>query len=312
MMTANVLVDGSPPSVAAANKVDSTPMSDASDVLKASSLPRSASFTQIPTLITLHSTPESNSIKRTFSENVLTNPGGNAFRQSFSKQASEGIEDIQERLDGKSLLRRKSTRSLVGHKITVSKFALGPRRGTGDSAYESNSGNSVESLHPEIKRRFVSGSLTSFARKSWISSSLSPSPNKEKAPADGIPGSNNAGPPSRPNAASQNDRENAPENGHRGTPARRSSTINKSRRPLSAFLGRASPELDTPSVPSIPKSYSTDRLPSMNYNHSSSDKPPSMPKSMSSERLQGIGTESPRRKDELWGVFRALDGDFQK
>ncbi len=316
-MTANILVDGPLLSAAAANNVGLPPTSDALDGLKVSSLPRSASFTQIPTIPTPHSTPESNGIKRTFSENVLVNPKGNAFRQSFSKQASESIEDLHGKLNGKKLLRRKSTRSLVGSKITVSKFALGPRRGTGDLAYESTNDGSKETHGPESKRRSVSGSLTTFARKSWISASRSPSPNKREASANGPlveeSGSNNARPPSRASANTINDSKDATTSGHVGTPSKRSSTIGKkSRRPLSAFLGRASTEVEAPSVPSIPISYSTDRLPSLNNNPLSSASPPTIPKSMSSERLQGMGTESPRRRDELWGVFRALDGEFQK
>lgn len=316
-MTANILVDGSLLSTAAANNVGPPPTSDASGGLKLSSLPRSASYAEIPIIPTPHSTPESNGIKRTFSENLLVNPKGNAFRQSFSKQASESMEDLHGKLNGKNLLRRKSTRSLVGPKITVSKFALGPRRGTGDLACESSNDSSKETLEPEIKRRSVSGSLTTFARKSWISASRSPSPNKREASADGPhvkePGSHNARPPSRSSAITRGDSKDSIKNGHVGTPFKRSSTIGKqSRRPLSALLGRAPTLSDAPSVPSIPISYSTDRLPSLNYNPSSSERPPTVPKSISSERLQGMGSESPRRRDELWGIFRALDGDFQK
>ena len=312
-MTAHVLVDGSLPSAAAANESGITVTSDTSDAPKATSLPRSASYTQLPTTTVSHSAPESNGIKRTFSDNILANPGGNTFPQSFSKQASGGIEDIHERPNGRNLLRRRSTRSLVGPKITVSRFALGPRRGTGDSAHELSNGNLKGNLNPEIKRRSVSGSLTSFARKSWISASRSPSPNKREASADNNPGSNHARPPSRSSAVSRSDGEDSTGNSHPSGQSKRSNTIRKkSRRPLSAFIGRTSDEPGPPSVPSIPKSYSTDRLPSLNHSHLSSEKPPTVPKSMSSERLQGIGTESPRRKDELWGVFRALDGDFQK
>ncbi len=316
-MTANVLVDGSLPSAAAANNVGIKPTPDPPNGHRLSSLPRSASHVQIPTTTVPYTTPESNGIKRTFSENVLANPKGNDFRQSFSKQASESVENINEKLNGKSLLRRRSTRSLVSPKITVSKFALGPRRGTGDLAYESRKDDSKETLDPDIKRRTVSASLTSFARKSWISASRSPSPNKRDALPNGVlvkdPGSNNARPPSRSSALTRIDSKNVATNGQVGTPTKRTSTISKrSRRPLSAILGKSSTETDAPSVPSIPISYSTDRLPSLNYNPFSSEQPHTMPKSRSSERLQGMGMESPRRKDELWGAFRALDGDFQK
>ncbi|KAL8945018.1 MAG: hypothetical protein Q9216_000002 [Gyalolechia sp. 2 TL-2023] len=42
------------------------------------------------------------------------------------------------------------------------------------------------------------------------------------------------------------------------------------------------------------------------------ERAPAVPTSASVDRLQGLGTESSRKKDDLWSEFRALDGDFQK
>ncbi|KAL9598379.1 MAG: hypothetical protein Q9219_004541 [cf. Caloplaca sp. 3 TL-2023] len=41
-------------------------------------------------------------------------------------------------------------------------------------------------------------------------------------------------------------------------------------------------------------------------------KRPTVPPSASIERFQWLGIESPRKKDELWGAFRTLDGDYRK
>lgn len=90
------------------------------------------------------------------------------------------------------------------------------------------------------------------------------------------------------------------------SPIKRRGTFSstKAKRPLSAILtGSASP-----AVPAIPKSYSTDRLPM------SKSRPdvPDLPTPVSRERLLLAVPEAPRKKDELWTMFRTLDGEYAK
>lgn len=316
-MTSNVQRENQTSSSVAVDALDATSTPDTPNGFEVIPIPRSASYAHVPSLTQPNTTPDSVGIKRTFSENVLANPKANAFRQSFIRHGSGDGEEQHEYTNGRDLVQRQSTRSATSPKITVSKFTLATDQSTGDAAYEPNEGKPKVIVDHDGKLRSVSGTLSSLARKSWISASRSPSPNKRENPKDGSvtidrsPSSASSG--SRSVVVTQSDTAKGVAEDHIMKPLRRSSFLGKkSRRPLSAFLGRSSPEPRTPPVPSIPKSYSTGRLPSLMNNHSSSEKPPVMPKSLSSERLQAMGMDFPRRKDELWTNFRALDGDFQK
>ncbi|KAI4927868.1 hypothetical protein J4E85_006381 [Alternaria conjuncta] len=67
-------------------------------------------------------------------------------------------------------------------------------------------------------------------------------------------------------------------------------------------------------LPSVPKSFSTEKLPHYPQNHnpvSPTHIVPPLPRDVSAEKLKGIKTE-PRKKDELWTAFRTLDGDLRK
>nr|XP_023900365.1 UPF0592 membrane protein C7D4.03c-like [Quercus suber]POE50761.1 upf0592 membrane protein [Quercus suber] len=67
-----------------------------------------------------------------------------------------------------------------------------------------------------------------------------------------------------------------------------------------------------PPVPAMPKSFSTDRLPTFRLNLPLPDRAAPMPKIFSNERVTASGLANPKKKDELWSVFRALDGDYTK
>lgn len=66
-----------------------------------------------------------------------------------------------------------------------------------------------------------------------------------------------------------------------------------------------------PSLPALPKSFSTDRLPSFSQPPPTPTHIPPLPHNLSSEKFKGGRTE-PRKKDELWTVFRTLEGDLRK
>lgn len=75
---------------------------------------------------------------------------------------------------------------------------------------------------------------------------------------------------------------------------------------------RASLEMakSAPAVPQLPKSFSTDRLP---YSQGQHDRPMPVPRLVSGEKIASLGPLSlPRKRDELWSVFRSLDGDYTK
>ena len=289
-----------------------------------STIPRSASYTQLPTDAKVDATPTRRpSLSRSFSENVLANIHGNVSRRaSFKKGPDDTWKSSRRPL---SRLGSSKQHKDPNTSSTTPKFALGPELSSQDLADEGQ--NVKDGTIPGIERKApsVARSVSTLARKSWISKSRSPSPSPTKAqlrketglaaestrytngtnpavdvktsPLSGVQVSDNAQEPSS--------------NGHaKGSQSRRNSVLTRSRRPLSSILSRA-PPTETPAVPSIPKSFSTDRLP-LSSVQSISSKIPAVPKSWSSDRLQGLGAETPRRKDELWGVFRTLDGEHQK
>lgn len=92
---------------------------------------------------------------------------------------------------------------------------------------------------------------------------------------------------------------------------------NKLARPTAALLrGKSADEGLMPPVPDIPtfhKSFSTDRLPSSQRDQMQAERSPPVPRMMSSERTFSGGHISiSKKKDELWSIFRALDGDYAK
>lgn len=67
------------------------------------------------------------------------------------------------------------------------------------------------------------------------------------------------------------------------------------------------------SLLSLPKSFSTERLPTYSSDQPLSPTVPTpVPRLLSSEQIAKGGLKAPRKKDELWSVFRGLDGDFSK
>ena len=300
----------------------SPPVSGQADTT--SPIPRSASYTQLPADANGDATPARKpSLSRSFSENVLANIQGNVSRQASTKRGLEaGLKSPR-----RSLKRLGSSKwqKDADSPFTTSKFVVGPDPSSQDLDDESKIRKNGTIPGTERKAPSVAGPISTLARKSWIGRSRSPSPSPTKTRlrketglgADSIPHVNGSSPvvhaktPSLSVAEITDKASDSSSNGHaRGSVPRRNSILARSRRPLSSLLSKA-PLSETPSVPPIPKSYSTDRLP-LSSIQSTLIKPPAVPKSWSSERLQGLGADIPRKKDELWGVFRTLDGEYQK
>lgn len=97
--------------------------------------------------------------------------------------------------------------------------------------------------------------------------------------------------------------------GRKGTLLRRKSTKRSSELKLSDHPVKAAE--DAPPVPSFPKSFSTDKLPSISH-HSAQRAAPS-PRLYSGEKVPTLSQLSLQKKrDDLWTVFRSLDGDYTK
>ena len=282
-------------------------------------LPRSASYTQLPADDQSPYIPQRrDSLRRSLSENVLTNPDpGQQHR--FSQDAVAVLPNSRGSLRRRVSAKRKPKILESDSKVTISQFALGADDATENTEQEIP----VEKEKQEAKldrqriKRSISGSITNIARRSWVSASRSPSPSPQKKVS--MPASEVV-----PNASSQISKpsigsvDKEPHglskvtNGSQVNGLRRQNSFlgRKSRRPLSALLGKDQ-GIPNPTVPPIPKSFSTEKLPSLNHK-SSMVGTPAVPRTPSFERLQQSGTETPRKKDDLWGAFRSLDGEYQK
>lgn len=279
------------------------------------SIPRSASYTQLPA-IRPDTSFERNGVRRTFSENLFAEPKTNTFRHASIKKGSKWRNDLNDQKGQDRLLRSLSNHAKSGPTITISGFQLGPDDDETEIAYRPTSKNTIRAAGFEVKPKSVSGSLARLKRQSWIASSRSPSPNNrkliEQRPST-AEGEIYSSPTSSPLTVSAGF-ANVSSTPHRHSPVateQHDFERQRSRRPISSYLSMTSLSDASHKVPGIPKSFSTDRLP-LSRTHTSSEKPPRLPDSKSFERLNAMGTESPRRKDELWSAFRSLDADFQK
>ncbi|GAB7362028.1 hypothetical protein MBLNU230_g2062t1 [Neophaeotheca triangularis] len=98
-------------------------------------------------------------------------------------------------------------------------------------------------------------------------------------------------------------------------PPRRASTLRRVTKPVSGLLkssGINEGRSPIPALPSLPKSFSTDRLPTYRTQTTADERPAPMPRLLSSERNGTGGIGPARKRDELWNVFRGLDGDYTK
>lgn len=285
-----------------------------------SSIPRSASYTHLPEHGKAKATHEMYSISRSLSENVLSISQGNISRKSATKFGLGGT--VKSRKSFRHLGSRKHRSRESDPQLAMSKLTLGEDNPSVVLPYEPETPKDEVVLDKARKTLSVTGSISNFARKSWIANSRSPSPSPGKRKSrkeihttpeatcdSSLPKFTQSS--SVPVTETKNEKLDGTLNGRASrSPQRRNSDLSrKPKRPLSSILSKA-PAFDAPLVPPIPKSFSVDKLPS--FKSSTLSNIPPVPKSRSSERLQSMGVESPQKKDELWSTFRALDGEYQK
>ena len=171
---------------------------------------------------------------------------------------------------------------------------------------------------PRDKSRTTSGSFVTFARRSWISSSRSPSPSisaeAENARAGQNVDASQAASEKLPSAPrllptpQQFDRPILPRSSTSPPKAlsRSESTFQKiKRRPQSVLMNFTTFASSNSSASSLPGS----SLDNRSTPRTSTDKVPPVP---SLNTLPKLSTDAPRRRDELWSSFRSLDNDFSK
>ncbi|KAL3493844.1 hypothetical protein BJX62DRAFT_67733 [Aspergillus germanicus] len=270
------------------------------------SLTRAASYNNLTELPT--SEPGSPGLRRTFSD--LT----------FQKQSdSPSKEDVAA---GKDILRRTSLRrSKDKPTVAVSRFTVSTEDLTTDvpPSEPPEPPNVLQTRAPSpvarpFKARGMSGRLVSFARKPWMSSS----PNRSTSPSSKTPrlrtlqgeDSSSQTPSSRSSGSLE-----LPPSSDSAAPSRKRTILNKRpRRPMVAVVTQNRAESpstqSSPSPRSLLAKGSLERLTS-SFNVSTPILPP-VPKATASATNVSGGSDPPRKKDELWNVFRGLEADFQK
>jgi len=164
---------------------------------------------------------------------------------------------------------------------------------------------------------------TRSRRLSWMMPSRSPSPRKP-APAVTVAEDQSLYMAGQPASAASNRRESE----RLDSSSRSSSPVSglrrvltkKPKRPASAAIPSSGPlEVHVPSgAPSlpgssqIPKSFSLDRLTSSNGSKSSLGSSKPSFGTVGNDSPRKSKSETGRKRDELWTVFRSLEGDFQK
>jgi hypothetical protein len=295
-------------------------------------LPRAASYTYFPPVKeSILDDASIAGIKGTISEDDLADSASrNTSTESFTTCESSSdtapsppSEAVKDAATGPPSSRNK--------RHSVPKFFLSsPKEGPSvKKNFSKPLSQQTQSSRAETENRSSSParSLTRLRHKSWKSISQPSSPAKsvqsskpdtsEKSPTK----SKVVEPARKSEATSSSDTKRKDADGKTSaadtskTPpgSRRNSILGRrGNRPLSALIRGTPVDPNEAPVPKIPKSFSTDRLPSFAVSPpSQQDQAPPMPAPIATEKLKPR-LELPRKKDELWNVFRTLDGDFQK
>ncbi|KAL8769986.1 MAG: hypothetical protein Q9209_004233 [Squamulea sp. 1 TL-2023] len=260
---------------------------------------RSASSTQLDTRSESNVARGDNVVRRTLSENVLIKSLEIAPDSQYRKKINNKVQ-VPGAANGETTSTKQKTPSKSGTEIAVSQFTLDPLGADEDDILELDEPGKSRTPGKDDKASSISRSFSRFARRSWVSRSRSSSPSPSVLGLE----------------HKQDSFSDIPR-----TPS--SSTLNTSvdstasdrppkarRRPLSVLKGKVPFDSTVPSVPAIPTSFSTEKLPVI-WNRTL-EKVPTLPRSTTWEPTQGSSTDSSRKRDDLSSAFRTLDGDFQK
>ncbi|KAJ5944177.1 hypothetical protein N7516_004345 [Penicillium verrucosum] len=248
-------------------------------------LSRAASYTDLPS-----QTATEPSLRRTFSDYAVP-----TLAESPTKETVAA---------GKDILRRTSLRSKDKSKpANVSHFTLSSSEDLKDTDSHVPETRAPEPAVRPSKSRSMSGRIVSLARKPWGSSSRSPSPSAKRSKQQ------DSQSPTRFSGRKTEDDQTQPSR-------RRTILYKRPRRPMLAVVAKG-PE-DNPDSPNSPSGNSLRHRSSFekftaSLSVSTPVLPP-MPKG-AAETAAAYANSSPdhtRKKDELWGIFRGLEADFQK
>ncbi|CAG8013228.1 unnamed protein product [Penicillium olsonii] len=243
-------------------------------------LSRAASYTD------LHSQPAEPTLRRTFSDYAVP------------AQAEEPTKETV--AAGKDILRRTSLRSKDKEQVSVSRFTLSSSEDLKDTESNVPETRAPEPAVRPSKTRSMSGRIVSLARKPWSSSSRSPSPSAKRSKQQDSQSPTRFG--------RKSDDEQPPSR-------RRTILYKRPRRPVLAVVAKESEENNsTPNSPSSNPLRHRSSFEKFTASLSvSTPVLPPMPKGAAetAAAYANGSPEIPRKKDELWGIFRGLEADFQ-
>lgn len=286
-------------------------------------LPRSASFTSLPALEPpFQSKPNP---QRPISADAppYSDDEGLTLKKRDSNAGRQPPKDKQEERP-----KLERTRSLVARPKSWIQRVKGPseRQNSPEPSYttpvDAPPVPSLPKASRENKTKTVSESFATFARKSWMTSSRSPSPsraagkevaNNGQAGGESKPAGSTTTPTHRKSVGLTPRLEKArPSRTDENLPkptSRTSSTLMKMKqRPQSVLMNLTNFNSTNSSASSLPSSSMDNR----STPRTSTDKIPLVPIATSTEKLQSLGIEAPKRRDELWSAFRSIENDFSK
>lgn len=287
--------------------------------VKTDELPRSASYSSLPVVESPPYDVKSDAIGG-FSATVL--PGGAGRTDKLNGKAVEN-GTLGNSIPQEEQPRLGRTKSLVARQKSWIQRAVksSPERKESVQHKPSRDIPSVSNKGSTDKPKNVTESFATFARKTWITSSRSPSPIHTTQKRDGS-------------------ESIVEENGPARAPSRRLSNPRKSIMG-SSQLGESMPEIAVTKFLKRQASKNTlqkranmpqngvFKIVDLNSARTSDSSLPgslsekestasgstefaTIPKSSTREKLTSFGMETSRKKDELWSAFRALESDYQK
>lgn len=314
----NASTNNSGPGRARSFSTHPSPRPTSPNEYRRSEIPRAASYTQFPPI------QDPNELSFTFSEEDLV-PSATSWTNHGPYETSEpGTPE-----DEISHLSYNRSGSIPGDsKITVSRTLLVTEQPDARQSHDPGVSRSPIVSSPRgVRSR--SSSFDNFNHKPKVPPPASISPERGQARQAIRPGADRAKQDfDTVNVLGERNTNRNQEYGiiardvtkSRGTLSRKDSLFGKkSRTSISSFLKFAEPSLSArPSSPikrpSIPpqRSFSSSTLPSFATSNRVGASAAPLPGLISADKFRVANPSAAKKKDELWSVFRTLDGDFQK
>jgi hypothetical protein len=282
---------------------------------EAPKLPKAASYTYFPRVKDLQQEPPVVDLRGSISEDDLNNGGITARTSDSSRGTSPSSEDAPET----DAVHMPPLRPKIASRRSSRFLSFSSR--SRDPSVDSKSSRKPEKSRTEAMTKAESPggsparSLTKLRRKSWIVTGQQQQQQRSaSSPTRGRLSEQTKNSTKRSQTPADAKRKTTiPEDSEARdvTPELHHVPLGKKNKRISGFFNAT----NAPPVPPLPnlKSFSTDRLPLHTHFPTplSPNSVPPLPRNISAEKLRGTKTE-PRKKDELWTVFRTLDGDLRK